>query len=808
MRTVLWNVRTSARFLWRNRAVSSSSIVTTVIVVAISAVILRLPWAVLMSPLPYAEPDRLVMVWLRDKVSDPHTRGLVPAVVFLDWTRRQQFFSDIAAVELWDGNQSAHVDLLEGRPTRLRGAFVTPNFFAVLGVKPALGSGFQGLGGNIDTVLISDRLWRTEFRGDPQTIGKTVRMVFGRGKERVPRPVTIVGILPKGVQFSYPAATDVWFAFRPTAMESAVPDALTYQVIARLKPGIPIARADAGIRHMVALPSAQPGTAAEDTAWVEPMTRYVAGDVRRPLLLLAIATLALMLIGALNIAMLQLVLVDAYHRNACIQLALGATPARLILQYGCQACLVIACGGALGVAVSLPLVGLLRYFLPQSIPRADDVSDIPFTFASSVVFLVGVVVVATVVAWSRPARVNARWGLLRHAEGQDSGSKFGLYRHAALLCVQLTLLFPLLTCAGLTLVSSWRLRQTDLGFEPRYIFAVWTRVLAPQYFEKGSNRMGEFRERWLTRVRQSEGVLAATTASAAPFGGIDWVWSIRNPTTSTRMVVNGRQVDPLFFDVMGIPLVAGRPFSDADQATSPSVTVISRAVAQKMFPNGDALGKEIVLNGRSVVVGIVGDVQYGNPWETPRPAVYVPVQQRETELISMLIKSRLRIDQIETITREAAVTVDPSQPFEPPVALVDALTEVTAERTFVSVLTAFLAGVAIVLATAAVFGSVARRVAKQRRAIAIRAVLGASPWSLSWFVAWSQFLPVILGVAAGWALTYRTAVIAQPLLYATHTRSVEIYSLVAILVMLIGSLAILAGTTDIRRSRLWQVLRE
>ena len=584
----------AVRSLTSNRGTFAAAVATGAVVIALTASVLRLPWTLLLKPLPYERPARLVMLWQQPRQTPDPLRGLVTPGVLLDWIARQQVFSEVAAAELWDGNPTAWVDLVSGPPERLRGALVTPNFFRVLGVSPLRGHWPET--GAEASVLLGYDLWQRRFGGDPNIVGQPLTLILGRGARRTPRQFTIAGVLPKGIQFTYPRATEIWLPLPWQDVRSATPQEVKYEVVGRLRSGV--SRDDAA-RHMrTIVESSSPDLSwftESETVRIESMVEYVVGSARRPLALLSGLAIALLAVGAVNMTTLVLLLAERRRRETAMHVVLGATTRALLAGAGVQIATIVLAAATAGAVLSVPVLALVDAFLARSLPRTAELRAIDMALPA---LLALSLVSAIVIGFSPALIVRSRDVRAESTASATSTPSARTYRwRRLLLALHVSLLFGLSLAATFAITSLWRAQNADMGFDGAGIHVAETRLIGQRYPPKDKDARRRVRQGLVDRVRAEPGVIAAATSSALPLRGTDWLWIIRIPDSAASFSANGRQVDPAFFDVLQVRLVAGRFFDKHDDAANEQVAIVSTALASRLFGSAAAVGREVVVFG-------------------------------------------------------------------------------------------------------------------------------------------------------------------------------------------------------------------
>jgi putative ABC transport system permease protein len=790
----LGDVRHAARALRRRPAFALCAILLLALGIGANTAVFSVVRAVLLRPLPYTDPERLAFIWggLDTQARNWHSimTGQYVEAIGAHGTSLHSF----AVVESWDANPSAQVDLVgPNGAERLRGMWVTPNFFETLGVRAAAGRTLASTDRDSSLVVISDALWRRRFAADPAVVGQTVRLAMGSGTRRTWNTVTVAGVLPPEFRFTYPRETEIyiskpWTAIRPSR-------ALTYYVVARLNDGVTPAQAQAQLTAAAHNVVRGYGYDAPTTdrllqrtgMLVEPVMEHMQAEVRSGLWLLAAVAGLVLLIACVNLGLLLLSRTVDRRGELGLRAALGAGRARIVRQLTAECLLLSLAGGTLGVLTAALCLPVVRGLMPPIVPRADLIQLDPAVLA----FALGAMLVTAFVSSLAPAVFVMRRDLLatvRLASHSTTGDRGVVASRRAVLALQVAVVVLLLVCSGLLLRSFWRLQHVDLGFRAEGVVTMEMRLLNPTYREPA--RLDAFREHLLSQVRAIPGVARAGLTTAVPMRGVDFMYVI-GPAGQRALMGNARMVDPEYFNVMNLRLLAGRTFTDADKAGSEPVIVVSQSYARRYFGDASPLGQTLQASDRQYrIVGMVADVRYASVAREPFPAVYMPATQERAWLICLVVEPRpgSRAAVVDAL-RGAVHRIDPEQPVEGITTIDQLVTDSTADRRFYAVSTGAFAAVALLLAVAGVFGVVARTVTERRRELAIRVALGADPRRLGRLVLGYGFLPASVGTFAGLAAAFGVSRLLRTFLFEIAPTDPATYAAAAALVLGVTVLA-------------------
>jgi putative ABC transport system permease protein len=617
MTGLLVDLRSASRQLVRNRGLSVVALASLAIGVGVSVAITSISTSVLVRSLPYQRPEDLVMVWgayePRAELaafwdSRELARGVLTPARVQQWRDRHPF-EDFAVLESWQTSPWLRADLIDGRKVeRLRGTFATANIFGLLGVRPALGRSF--VDGETDVAVISDSLWRRRFGADPGIVGRAVTLEIGRLHDR--RPVSILGVLPPGVRFTYPEETELWMPLTWADIASYPGSALAYRIVARLRGDVSLETAEAALE---AFRDRTARNSNADRVWLEPMHDYAVGTSRRMLLLISALGLLVLLSGAVNASTVFAASAVSRIREMRVRRSLGASQRRLLRQVFVEAALVALIAGAVGLGTIAAALPAMRALLPPGTPGTEAIGLDWLTLSG----VAGAAALSTLVAGAIPAWLSVRDREHRQLEDTHTAttSKNGVRLRGALVGIQFALVSALLIAGSMLVTSFWNLMHVDKGFEAdERVYVTQLELVNNAYRDKSFDR---YERELLRRVRELDYVQAATITSAIPLRGRDVVNRIRRPDGQV-IHVNVRHVDPGYFNVMGMRLLNGRLLTEADANPNSWVAVVSQSLAEQLHPGGDSVGRFLEGNSGTEIVGVVADVRARSLLEPPNPA--------------------------------------------------------------------------------------------------------------------------------------------------------------------------------------------
>ena len=782
----LWqDVRYAVRALSRTPAFAVSALVTLALGIGATTAVFSVVYGVLLRPLPYAEPERLVQLW-EQSTRTGNDRNPVSVLNYRDWTTHTRAFSAMAAYAF-----NRYTLTGAGDAESVQGTQVYGDVFEVLGVRPLIGRSIRLEDARQDVVVLSEGLWRRRYGADPAIVGTAIRM---NGEA-----YTVVGIMP--ASFGFPRSdVELWTGYRTILADPDWGESRGrrfQRVIALVKPGVTVAAAAADVNAIAQRLAAQyPDDNAGGGATAVALEEQLVGESRRPLLVLFGAVACVLLIGCANVAHLLLARTATRERELAVRAALGAERGRLIRQLLTESLVLSAVGGVLGVGLAHAGVWALRTFNAAAVPRPDAVRVDGWALGFSAV----AVIVTAMLVGLVPALRATRRSLADAVRDGGRGAGVGARQRATqgmLVMVEVALSLVLLVGAGLLLRSFDRLRQVDSGVDADGV-ATMLIVAPPARYTTPEGRNGFF-DRVTERVAALPSVLAVGLCDCLPPDEVRVTTSLFTEGAPRGVgelpLVNGVHAGANYFGALRIPVVAGRAFTDADRLDATPVAVVNRVLATKLLGAGangaEALGKRVSLNGRTwrTVVGVVGDVHYEGLATAVMPAIYVPVAQDpepgQNLIVRVATDPMAVVPAIRGVLRDLDAEVAPSYVTSLDAALAASL---TGERFNAGLLGVF-AAIAMVLAAVGIYGVVAYGVAQRRREMGVRIALGARGTDVVRMVVTRSLRPVVAGVAIGLAVAFAGARVLQRLLYGTGVHELDIYIGVAAVLITIAAVA-------------------
>ncbi len=789
------DIRFGLRMLARNPGFTTVAVLTLALGIGANTAIFSVVNAVLLKPLPYADPDRLAVIW----VTEPSAPGgLFPDTGpdFRDWKAMNHSFEGMSAITIAGATLTG-----SGEPRQLRGLTVSPNTFQLLGAQPQLGRSFapdEGPTGHNHVVILSYGLWQSAFGGQKNIVGSKVTL-DGEGYD-------VVGVMPKDLRFPSLWGRNPQF-WTPITMDA--PKWKTqrmnhwFWVLARMKKGVTLKQAAAEMVTISAqLAQQYPQTNTGVSARVKSLHEQLTGNVSEVLWVLFAAVGFLLLIACANVANLLLTKSVGRQREIAIRLAVGAGARRLVRQLLTESVVLFLLGGVAGLAVGMAALRLLLRaaptgYIPEVISVHLDSRVFGFTFL--VAFVTGTL--AGLIPALHATRVS--FSEMLKESGSAVAASHGLAR--GLLTVgEIAIALVMLVGAGLATRSLVRLLGVQLGFDPRQVVA--GRISLPDSRYPKEPQQKAFFRNLLDRVQALPGVVSAGAASELPLeGGSNGAVVIEGQPAPKDIwsspLVESCTVTPNYFRTMRIPLLGGRDVAETDTPEAPLVAVINETMAHRFWPHQDAVGKRFKQNYPDskwiTVIGVVGDVREFGLAEPAIPEAYYPESQSTSSELVLVVRTASDPQAQVAAIRNAVHGLDKGLPWYGVQTLSEMVSDSSREKRFVALLLALFAAVALALASVGIYGVVSYSVSQRTREIGIRMAFGAEVRNVLGMVLREGLRLVIAGVAVGllgaWALSrYLTSI-----LYAVRATDLATYILAA---LLMTAVALVAALVPARRA--------
>jgi putative ABC transport system permease protein len=772
--------RFGLRMLRRNPGFTAVAVLTLAIGIGANTAVFSVVDGVILRPLPFPEPDRIVRLW-ETNLSRGWNDFSASVPNFVDWRERSRSFEHLAALRSTSFNFTAG-----GDPERVPAAAITSDFLPTVGVAPALGRDFlpdeHRPGGDSHVVLVSHAFWKGRLGGDPSVVGTTITLNE--------TGYTIAGVLPESFRQIRGADLVVPLAANPA--EESRGNHYLY-VLGRLAPGATVDQARAEMAALAAQMGEQYPTS--NAGWgvrVDPLyDAIVSADTRRPLYLFLAAVALVLLIACINVASLMLARATTRQGEMAVRMALGAGRLRLAVQLLAEGLLIAAAAGALGLLLARWGVELLKTAADVNVPRLDQVSvdgrALAFTLAATLLtsLLFGIV----------PALHGSRSSLSDVFKGASRSTTAGagrLFVRNVLVVAEIALSLMLLVGAGLLIRSFSTLRQVNPGFDPTNV--VTMRVSLPPTKYEGDDEVRTFFEELLAGVTALPDVEDAGVVNAVPFGGgntaIEVVVDGQPPAADGSLPsANWRMVTPGYFRALRVPLLRGRDFTESEYRQKVATAIISDEMARRYWPGQDPIGKRFFwhsLDGPELsVVGVVGDVYSSGLDVKPRPTIYLPSM---LGTMTLVVRTGSEPTAQVAAVRSIVNRLDPTLPISDVARMDQSVADSTGTQRFTMVVFGCFAAAALLLAAVGLYGVLAYSVLQRTHEFGIRMALGAEARNVLGLVVRHGMGLALVGLALGTAGALAFGRLMNSLLFEVEPTDPATYagvvSLLAVVVLL------------------------
>ncbi|MDX2056231.1 MAG: ABC transporter permease [Gemmatimonadales bacterium] len=759
--------RRAARSLRKSPGLATAAIVTLALAIGANTSIFSAVNAVLLRPLPFADPDRLVALWEENPDFGWYQQDAAPANM-MDWREQAGVFSDVGGYASF---MEASTLTGRGEPVLLRDQRVTGNFFAVLGVRPALGRVFRDeetwQTEGIAAVILSDRAWRERFGADPAIVGQTIQLSG--------QAVEVVGVLPR--DFVIPGTDpDLW---RPMGWPAAARSQTWFRrahwirVVGRLAPGATPESANAGLQVVVSrLQRDYPETNTRMGAGLTPLHEFLVGKTRLPLLVLLGAVGVLLLIACANVANLLLVRAAGREREVALRLALGAGRGRLIRQSLAESAVLTGLGGAAGLALGVWGTRILTALQPAGLLPVSGIATSWTVLGYGLAVTAGCAIVfglAPIWWGDRRAPGDALRDESRTTSGTTRSRRFG----DGLLVTQVGLALALTLGAGLLARSYVQLQRVEPGFDPRRVLTVSIALPGTRY--DSTAKVVEFYSRLRRETASQPGVVATAIVSKVPLGPASWTSEFaidgREPIAPGTEILH-REIGGDYLGVMRVPLLAGRMLTDLDRSDAPLVAVVNQAFARTHFPGGDPIGSRITFDRTPdstsawrTIVGVIGDERQSSLSLPARPEVFTTVDQEPRNAMILVARTEGPPTPLGPAIRRIVAEIDPALALTAIRTMEDVRGLSLARDRFLAILVSTFAVVGLILGLVGTYGVVAQLVQRRHRELGIRIALGARAGQVRWLVLRHGVSLALIGVVIGLTAALAATGAIRSLLY-------------------------------------------
>jgi putative ABC transport system permease protein len=780
------------RVLRRNPVFSLVAVVTLALGVGANTALFSITNAVVFRPLPYPEPERLLTLWECSAKSE-RTRVIVSPANYLDWREQTRSFEEMGAYT----EDFYNISEDDTRPERVAGANATPSLFRALGVRPLLGRTFlpdEGLTEAGRAVLLSHGLWQRRFGGDPNVVGKTVKL---NGPA-----YTVVGVLPPDFIISA-RRYEVYRAMGLSDTQRVNRRGRYLTVIGRMRSGVTAGQARAemnavGLRLAAQYPEENVGR----SATIDPLDRTITWNTRTTLLTLLGAVSFTLLIACANVANLLLGQAASRRKEMAVRAALGAGRLRLVRQMLTESLTLSLLGGLAGLLLAKWGVGVLVSLSPSSLPRAEEAGlDLRVLgFALLVSTLTGLAFgLVPALQASKVELTDALKSVRSSGDGRRSLAR------GALVAAEVALSLVLLVGAGLLVKSFVRLTEVELGFDPTHVVAA---DISLPYRYNTQEKRTEFYRQLLTRVEALPGVSSAAVSQSVPLSGEEHgaqfmvVGRAPAPDGSDRHGSIYHRVSEGYFKTLGVRLLRGRNLNERDTAGAPGVALINESLARRVFPGEDPLGKQITLAGDDKprpreIVGVVSDTRYVTPDVEPYSEIYVSYLAEPWFHMSLVVRATGDPAALVNGMREEVTALDKDVPLANVKEMEQYVHDSLSPQRFSALLLTLFAVAALGLAALGVYGVISNSVARRTHEIGIRIALGARRGDVLKFVVGQGMRPVLLGLGVGLAGAFALTRLMESLLYGVSAFDPSVFAGVS---LLLAATALVACYLPARRA--------
>jgi len=786
MRNVIRNLHFGLRLLSRNLAFTSVALLALTLGIGANTAIFSVIYGALLSPLPYPNPDQLVMVWSKVNCH----RNSVSAGDYLDWKRQNSVFQDMVAWSegTFSLSASGHLEAMQAR-------IPSPGFFNMQGIPLWLGRDFlpeEGQPGRNHVVVMTYRLWQERFGSDPHIIGQEMRLNA--------EPYTVVGVLAAGMPDRFEAHLFVPLTITPERINH---DRHWLVVMGRLKPGVTLEQANAdmdGVTRRIAevYPVSNKGWGAS----VEPLKNdFTSRDTIKNLWLLLGAVSFVLLIACVNVANLLLARGTIRQKEVAVRASLGATRWELFSQFLAESLALAVIGGALGVGLASMLLKVIVVLLPPfSIPTEADIRlNLPVLLFSLVATVLAGVLCGCAPAW-QISHWNLSDALKEGGRSPSSRGRHGMRR--TLVVIEFALALTLLAGAGLVIHSFWKLTSVDLGFRQDHLLT-FSLPIAVERFTQPAQITALYRQ-LLEKIEALPGITSAAASTGAPVVGTNWsmAFSIAGQPPvdrSSRPSAGFTMVTPGYFRTFGIPIARGRSFTEQDAAGSVPVAIVNETFVKKYLSNIDPLMQRVVVQqlrlgslGSPIewqIVGVYRDVHNEGVRRENFPEINVPLWQSPLPLIRITARTGGDPASMANSIAAAVRSVDSDLPLDQVRTMDQVVDESLAGERFSTVLFASFAGVALLLAAIGIYGVMSFAVAQRTHEIGLRIALGAGPRQVLRLVIGEGMLLALIGLGVGLGGTYFVGRVMKTVLYQVNAIDPAAISAVTAVLLLSALLA-------------------
>ncbi|HST19634.1 MAG TPA: ABC transporter permease [Blastocatellia bacterium] len=795
MEKLFQDLRYGMRMLVKKPGFTLIAVLTLALGTGANTAIFSLVNAVLLKPLPFFEPERLVMVW-EDRASIGFPIEEPAPGTYTDWKTQNQVFDDIAMLDWRDFNLTG-----DGEPEKIWAYGITTNLFSLLGTQPALGRNFLPEEDKPDgpkVTILSHALWQRRYGGDPGILNHDILL---NGQK-----YTVVGVMPAGFQFLQ-RYIGLWVPSALTQEDLANRDSHYLTVVARMKPGVTIEQANADIKAVTGrIAQAYPDKAENMSSVVLSMREQLTGEIRNSIIMLAVAVGFVLLIACANIASLLLSRATARRKEIAVRTALGASRSQIIRQLLTESVLLAGLGGAVGLLFALWSFAALRQLIPKDMLLMTSLKiDLPVLgYAMAVSFITGIIF--GLIPAVQASKVDLNEALKQSGTRTNSSAAGGLLR-GAFVVAEVAFAIVLLVSAGLLIQTVFNLQGQYSVFQPDKLLTMRT-ALPASIYEEHAKRVA-FYDQVLERVNALPGVTSAGYTTSIPLqwkgGATGFKIEGRQPEPGVALNAIHRQVSADYLQTIGMSLRQGRYFDEHDNQTSMPVAIINETMARQYWPDEDPLDKRFKLAAEAApwltIVGVVADVRQMGMDVAVKAEMYLPYRQTKVYPWFMprdlVIRTTGNPENLTAAARQEIHAVDPDQPISNVATMEKLLSAESGPRRLGMILLATFAGLALLLASLGIYGVLSYLVAQQTPEIGVRLALGAQTSDILRLVIGKGMTWALLGVAIGSVAAFALTRLMASLLFGVSATDPLTFALVAGLLMMV---ALVACYTPARRA--------
>ncbi len=745
MESPIQDLRHGIRMFWKTPGFTAVGVITLALGIGANTAIFSVLNAVMLRPLPYSDPGRLIRLFATDSKQGVIDRA-ISAPDFADWKRENTALENLAAVRERDFSIADR-----NIPELVHGAVTTGSLFPLLGINPLIGRSLlptdDGSGPRV--AVLSERLWKRRFGADPSIVGRSLEV---NGDS-----VIVAGVMP--AEFALPVNADIWvscrwtvpeFPLKPDVNPAELRGASYLDVYARLRPGVTLRQAQVQMETIAyRLEQRYPDTNFDTGVRAVSLQESLFGKTQHTVLVLLGAVIVVLLIASFNVANLQVTRALQRRVEFAVRASLGATKIRLMQQMLTESFVLAIFGGGLGVILASWATPILARLSPASLNNAT------VTTMGGVVLLFTVVVsiVSGIIFGVAPVLLVSRMDLnevLKEGGAGGSGATIQPKARTMLIIGEVALSFALLVGAGLMFRSFIRLTDVSLGFDPENLFTC-NISLAPAIYPDDTQQ-SRFFTQVLERIASLPGVEGVAATNRLPMAGGNSSVGANIPGRPAREAVatDYRAVSMNYFRTLRIPVLSGRDFTSHDNQTATQVAIVNETLARILWPHDNPLGQRLVVRKKELqVVGVVGLVKHVSLDEASRPEMYTPYLQDAWPTMDLAIRTTSDTSSITASVRRAVMSIEKNQAVSKISSMQDLIANSASRQRFVMTLLAIFAGLALVLSLVGMYGVISYSIAQRTRELGVRIALGARPSEIFKLVLWEGFRLSVAGVLAG-----------------------------------------------------------